>query len=256
MDLELKGRVALVTGASRGIGRAVAESLAREGVRVAMLARDVNALERGAAAIAAAGGEAFVRACDLTDVAVTDAALHAVRDRFGPPTLLVLSAASHYRIQKLHTVTDAEATELLALDLAANERLCRRLVADMMVARYGRVVAIGSLAARTGVAGGTLYGVAKAGLEGLVRGLSVDYARRGITANVCNVGVAETERIAARTADDPDARARLEQATATRALPSPAAIADVVTFLCSPRASAITGAVVDATAGAHLNNLW
>ncbi|MCB9610998.1 MAG: SDR family oxidoreductase [Sandaracinus sp.] len=252
MDLGLNGRVALVTGASRGIGRAVAEALDAEGARVALVARDADALET----LRASCRDAHAFACDLTDVAATDAMLTQVRATLGAPTILVLSAASHYRIQKLHTVSDADASAMLALDLAANERLCRRLVGDMMVEGYGRIVGIGSVAARAGVAGGTLYGVAKAGLEGLVRGISVDYARRGITANVCNVGIAETERIAARTAGDPEARARLERATATRSLPSAADIADVVTFLCSPRASAITGAVVDATAGAHLNNLW
>ena len=118
------------------------------------------------------------------------------------------------------------------------------------------VVGVGSLAARTGVAGGALYAAAKAGLEGLMRGLAVDYGRRGITANVVAPSLARTERLVARIAGDPDHEQKLERATASRRIPEPREIADVVTFLCSERAGAITGAVVDATAGAHLNNLW
>jgi NAD(P)-dependent dehydrogenase (short-subunit alcohol dehydrogenase family) len=126
----------------------------------------------------------------------------------------------------------------------------------MMEARFGRIVALGSLAARTGVPGGTVYAAAKAGLEGLMRGLAVDYSRRGITSNAVAMGFCDTERLQARMKGDAAWREKLERATATRVLSTPAEIADVVSFLVSKRASAITGAVIDATAGAHLNNLW
>jgi 3-oxoacyl-[acyl-carrier protein] reductase len=89
-----------------------------------------------------------------------------------------------------------------------------------------------------------------------VRGIAVDDTRRGITANVVAVSFADTERLAARTAGDAEARERLVRATAARRIPAAEEIADVVTFLASTRAGAITGAVIDATAGAHLNNLW
>ena len=256
MDLELRGRVALIAGGTRGLGRAATLALAREGALVAPLGRDPEVVEATCAAAREAGAEALGLVADLTDVGATDAALERLREAHGAPTILVYAAASRYRIQKLHTVDDASAEAWLALDLEAAARLCRRLVADMMVARYGRVVLFGSMAGRAGVAGGTLYSMHKAGLEGLARGLSVDYARRGVTANVCNVGIAETERVLARIAGDPEARRTLERATATRTLPRPEDVADVVAFLCSPRAAAITGAVIDATSGAHLNNNW
>jgi NAD(P)-dependent dehydrogenase (short-subunit alcohol dehydrogenase family) len=126
----------------------------------------------------------------------------------------------------------------------------------MMQARFGRIVATGSVAARTGISGGTMYTTTKAALEGLVRGIALDDSRRGITANVVAIGFADTERLATRTAGDEAARERLVRATATRAIPSADDIAHVIAFLCSAKASAITGSVVDATAGVHLNNLW
>ncbi len=248
---ELDGRVALVTGASRGIGRACAVALAAKGASVGLLARPSDALDD---AVAATGGLALP--CDLRDDAAMDGAIARLREAHGTPTILVHAAASHYRIQKLHTVGDDDARSQLALDVGAAERLCRKLVAEMMVARFGRVVLIGSVAARTGVAGGTLYSMAKAGYEGLVRGLTVDYAKRGLTANVVTTGIADTERIRERTQGDPEARAKLERFTATRRLTTPEEVAAVVAFLCTPAASAVTGTVVEATSGAHLHNGW
>jgi len=256
MDLELAGKVALVTGATRGIGRATARALAREGARVAILARGEKALEETANELRAIGAQTLPLQADLALDHSVDRALTELRENLGPPSILVLAAASTYRIRKLHTIDDAEARALLQTDLLSAERLVRRTVADMMLGGFGRIVVLGSVAARSGVAGGTLYGLAKAGLEGLVRGVTVDYARRGITANVVNVGVAETERIAARVAGDAEHRERLKRATSTRRLTDPEDIANVVCFLASRRAAAITGAVVDATSGAHLNNLW
>ena len=134
--------------------------------------------------------------------------------------------------------------------------LCRRALPGMVDARFGRVVALGSLAAHTGMPGGTLYAAAKAGLEGLVRGIALDYGRRGVTANAVSIGFTATERLEARLAGDPAARQRLDAATARKSVLEVDEVAAAVVFLCSARASGITGAVLPVTAGAHLNNLW
>lgn len=256
MDLGIAGRVALVVGGGRGIGRAVALALAREGADVAVLSRTAAELEQTAAEVRALGRRVLALAADVTDPAAMDAALESMRAELGPPTLLILGAAALYRPQKLAQIDDGEIARALAVDVQSAVTLCRRVLPAMMEARFGRIVGLGSVAARTGVAGGTLYAAGKAALEGLLRGIALDYSRRGITANVCSIAFAQSERLNARIASDPLHREKLSNATATRSIPTVEQIADVVAFLCSARASAITGAVVDATAGAHLNNLW
>jgi NAD(P)-dependent dehydrogenase (short-subunit alcohol dehydrogenase family) len=256
MDLGFAGRVALVVGGGRGIGRAVALSLAREGADIAVLSRTAPELDETATEVRGLGRRALALVADATDLAAVDAALEQTRAELGPPTILVLGAAALYRPQKLQHIDDAEALRSIAVDVQSAISLCKRVLPGMMDARFGRIVALGSVAARTGVSGGTLYSTGKAALEGLMRGIALDYSRRGITANVCSIAFAETERLQGRIAAEPSHREKLERATATRAIPSAAEIADVVSFLCSARASVITGAVIDATAGAHLNNLW
>ena len=256
MDLGLRDRVALVVGGGRGLGRACALALAREGADVALISRTAAELEATAEAITALGRRALALPLDATDLPALDSALQQVRESLGPPVIAVLGAAALYQPRKLQHVEDAEAARFLAVDVGSNVALCTRLLGDMVEARFGRIVALGSVAARTGVAGGTLYAAGKAALEGLCRGIALDYSRRGVTANVVAISFADTERLRGRLAGDPEARARLMKATATRAIPTPEQIADVVAFLCSSQASSITGAVIDATAGAHLNNLW
>lgn len=256
MNLDLAGRTALVVGASRGIGRAVAQQLAAEGVHLGLLARDPVALGVVADEIAAAGGQAVALPADLADDSSWLAALETLRARFGAPQLLILSAAALYRPQKLHAQPMAEIRAHLSVDLDSAIGLCRACVGDMMLGGFGRIVGIGSLAARSGVAGGVAYATAKAALEGLMRGIALDYGRRGITANVVSVSFAATERLEGRVAGDTEHRETLVRATAIRRIPTPAEIAAPVVFLCSPRAAAITGAVLDATAGAHLNTRW
>ena len=201
-------------------------------------------------------GRATILPCEATDAAALEEAFTRTERELGVPTLLILCASTLYRPGKLHTVDDADITRLLALDVASQVAACKRAIPGMMEARFGRVVAIGSLAARLGHPGATLYSASKAFLEGLVRGLAVDYSRRGITANAIAAGPIDTERLRRRLAAEPDAEARLTNATAARRIPSPDELASLVAYLCSPQAAAITGAVIDFTAGAHLANQW
>jgi 3-oxoacyl-[acyl-carrier protein] reductase len=256
MDLGISGRVVLVAGASRGIGRAVGRALAKEGCDVALLARSADALDAAAAEITALGRKAAALPCDLSDLGALKAAYDKASAALGPPSIVVLSAAALYAPKKLHFLEPAEVRAALDTDLASAVELCRLALPAMMDLRFGRIVALGSVAARSGVSGGALYSAAKAGLEGLMHGLAVDYSRRGITANVVSVSFADSERLRGRVGDDEAARERLVQATATRRIPTVDEIADVVAFVCSARANSITGAVIDATAGGHLNNLW
>ena len=257
MDLELTGKTALVVGASRGVGKAIALSLAREGCDVAVIARSAAPLAETAAAIRALGRKASAQPCDVGDAKALEAALAGARDELGAaPTVVVLSVAALWAPRKLHLHEPAEARALLDTDLWSAIEICRQTLPDMMTARFGRIVALSSIAARTGISGGALYAAAKAGLEGLIRGLAVDYSRRGVSAVAVALGFVDSERLKGRVAGDAAWREKLENATATRRIPTVEEVADFVTVLCSPKSSALTGAVIDMSAGAHLNNLW
>ena len=256
MELQLAGKVALVAGARRGVGKGIALSLAREGCDVAVLARSADALRQTADEVRALGRKASAQACDVADAKGVEAAVARAREELGAPTILVLSVAALWTPRKLHLHESAEARALLETDLFSAIELCRLVLPDMMAARFGRIIALSSLAARTGIPGGALYSAAKAGLEGLIRGLAVDYSRRGVSAVAVALGFVDSERLKGRVGGDPAWREKLENATAIRRIPSVDEVADFVAVLCSPRAAALTGAVIDLSAGAQLNNLW
>jgi 3-oxoacyl-[acyl-carrier protein] reductase len=256
MDLGLSGRVALVAGGGRGIGRAVAKLLAAEGAQVGVLSRSADEVRAVVEEIAGAGGRALPLPCDLTDPAAIDAALAELEQKAGAPLVVVHTAAAHFSPKKLHNLTDDEARALLDVDLQSAVRLCSRVVGPMMLARFGRIVLVGSLAGQVGVTGGPLYATSKVALEGLARGLALDYSRYGVTANVARLGFVSSERFVQRMAGDEEHRKRLEASTATRKIPSPEDAAASIVFLCSGPAWPITGAAVEITAGAHLNTLW
>ncbi len=256
MDLGIEGRVALVAGASRGIGRATALALAREGADVYVLGRDGARLEGVVGEVRALGRRAHAIAVDVAERDALRAALSAATPVLGPPTVLVLSIASMFKAERFERVGDATVDALLATDLRATIDLCRFTLPAMFDAKHGRIVAIGSLAAHTGTAGGVIYATTKAALEGLVRGIALEYSRRNVTANVVMAGFVETERLSERLGGDAAARERLEKASATKRIMKPEEVADAITFLCSARAGSITGAVVELTGGAHLNMLW
>jgi 3-oxoacyl-[acyl-carrier protein] reductase len=256
MDLGLGGRVALIAGAGRGIGAASARALAAEGARVAVLARTAEQVEGVAESVREAGGEALALTADATDPASMDAALARLEEAWGPPTIVVACLAAHFKPSKLHSLSDEDDQRLLETDLLSTTRLLRRCIPNMMLAKHGRVVLIGSLAGQTGVGGGPLYATAKAALEGLARGLAIDYSRYGLTFNVVRPGFTDTERFVQRVGDDPEWRKRLERNTSTRRITSATEVAALIAFLASAHASSITGSVLDITGGSHLNNLW
>lgn len=257
MNLELTGRTALITGAAGGIGAACAVALAREGARVRVTSRSADKLAALVAAIRADGGAADAVPGDLADPAFI-AALTAT----AAPDLLIHSAGHHYTYARFHLAPPDDAARIWQIEVDAFVALARWALPEMMARRFGRVVAITSHLAHTGANGAAQHAGAKAALEGMIRGLAIEYGRFGVTANAVAPGFVDTSRMQARAGDAVDAaaaashRANLARATSVKRLARPEEVADPVAFLCSPRASYINGTTLTVAGGAGLNNLW
>ena len=251
MNLDLLGKTALVTGASGDLGAACAELLAAEGARVRVAGRREAALEALVARIRAAGGEAEAAAGDLAD----DAYRAALVPDDGGPDIVVHAAGHRFAYAKLHSASQEDRALSFAIEYDAFADIARRALPQMMARRFGRLVAVTSLVATAGAGGSPHYAAAKAALEGLVRVIAVDYGRYRITANAVAPGFIDTERFALRT-EGGDQRERLAAATSTKRIATPREIAAPIAFLCSPLASAITGATLVVASGSQLNNLW
>jgi 3-oxoacyl-[acyl-carrier protein] reductase len=240
------GAVALVTGASRGIGRATALSLARSGLGVALTYRsDRDAAEETAAKAVADGGRAVAVQLDVTDEASVDEAFTAVERELGAVQVLVNNAgytkdglAIRYSIQAWETTID---TNLRGAFLCA-----RRALPAMLKARWGRIVNVASVAALKGNAGQAAYSAAKAGVVGMTRSLAREVGSRGITVNSVCPGFVETQMTAGATGEQRD---RIVQLTPAGRFGTPEEVASVIVFLAGPEASYVNGAVIAVDGG-------
>jgi len=185
---EVHGRVCLVTGAGRGIGRAVALALSAAGHRVALTARSKQQLDEVAAALP---GPALVLPADITDGAAVDAVFDAIERDWGPVEVLVANAGAA-ESAPLHRTSDELWDRLLAVNLTAPFRCLRRAVPAMRHAGYGRVVVVASTAAKHGSAYIAAYAAAKHGVLGLVRSAAAELAGSGVTVNAVCPGYVDT----------------------------------------------------------------
>jgi 3-oxoacyl-[acyl-carrier protein] reductase len=255
MDYRLSGRRALVTGASRGIGRAIACVLAREGARVVVVARDEMRLEETRARIASAGGEGHVCAADLEDLDAAQAVPARVAEALGAyPEVVVLSHAFMTPLSKIHQVNLEVARRVFDVDVRSSLALLKGATPEMMGARFGRIVVVGSALGRMGQPKSPINSIAKAALEGMVKNLALDLGRFGITANLVAPGFVDNERLAERHPDRAELEA-LGRAASTRRVASVDDVAELVAFLASEAARQITGAVVPVDGGLHLGHL-
>jgi len=249
-------RTALVTGASRGIGAAIARALARAGLRVCLSGRSASALERVAAAIRAEGGEVpFARSHDLALRAGVDGLVADVLAHVGHVDVLVNNAGIGSR-EDLRPVVEFDPAfwdRTLAINLTAPFLLCRALVPAMVAQRYGRVVQIASINGRVPSSHGSAYVTSKHGLIGFTRALALEVAAHGVTVNaVCPgpVDVDDDRRLAFDAA-----RAGLSMAELERRLTpmggrlQPDDIAPLTVFLASEGAGSITGQAINVDRG-------
>ncbi|HET6437817.1 MAG TPA: SDR family NAD(P)-dependent oxidoreductase [Anaeromyxobacter sp.] len=190
----IEGRVALVTGGGRGIGRAIALALARAGANVAVAARTVPEIEAVAAEIAAVGRRTLFLPLDVVDRAQLARAPEEVARALGPVSILVNSAGIHASGPAQRT-DDATWDAVLAVDLTAPFLLCRACLPAMYDAGYGRIVNVASVAGKIGLKYGAAYSAAKHGLIGLTRSLAMEGAQRGVTANAICPSWTETQML-------------------------------------------------------------
>ena len=254
---ELTGRIALVTGGGRGIGRAVALSLASAGADVAVTARTLSELDETVAAIRALGrrGEAIV--CDVAERPQVDAMVARVKQVFGDPLILVNNAGIAASA-KLTDTTDEMWDRMLRVN-ASGAFYCTRAVLPLMLsAKWGRIVNMASIAARVGAPYIAAYAASKHALMGLTRAVAAEVAARGITVNAVCPGYVDTEMTDASTANiskrtgrtEQDARKILEGFSPQGRLMTAEEVAALTTYLCSELARGVNGQGIIVDGGA------
>jgi 3-oxoacyl-[acyl-carrier protein] reductase len=237
VKIDLTGRTALVTGSTRGIGRAIAETLAGAGARVAVVGRDQA---RAAEVAGALGGSAQGFAADVGDPASVVALVEAVESAFGQIDILVNNAGLT-RDNILFRIKDDDWDTVIDANLRGAFIAIRSASRGMMKRRWGRIINIASIVGITGNKGQANYAASKAGLIGLTKSVAKELGSRNILVNAIAPGFIETDMTAAMM---PEARAALAGQIPLARLGSPQDIASTVAFLASEHASYITGQVV------------
>lgn len=242
----IEGRVALVTGASRGIGKATARWLQAQGAEVFGTATS----EAGAQGVSESLGEGRGLVLDVTRPESVDAALTALNERAGAAVTILVNNAAITRDQLLMRMKDEDWEAVLDANLYGVMRMTRACLRGMLKARFGRIIGISSVVGYMGNPGQSNYAAAKAGVAGFSRSLAHELGSRGITANVVAPGFIETDMTAAL---DDAQRARLAEGIPAGRLGSAEDVAAAVGFLASDAAAYITGQTLHVNGGMYMS---
>ncbi|ARP87344.1 3-oxoacyl-ACP reductase FabG [Bordetella genomosp. 9] len=243
--MELQGKIALVTGATRGIGKAIAHELASRGATVVGTATSAAGAEAIGEALAPFGGRGVV--LDVTDAQACDALVEALAKEGGPHILV--NNAGITRDTLAMRMKDEDWDAVIDTNLAAVFRLSRGVMRGMMKARWGRIINVTSVVGSMGNAGQANYAAAKAGVAGMSRALARELGSRNITVNCVAPGFIDTDMT--RVLGEAQTAALLQQIPAGR-LGAPADIAHAVAFLASPHAGYITGTTLHVNGGMYM----
>lgn len=244
----LKDKVAIVTGSSRGIGKASAEAMARLGAKVVISSRKAEPCEEVAKAIRAEGHEAVSIPCNISRKEEIEALVHKTRAHFGPVDILVCNAAVNPVYGPLLDITDEAFDKIMASNVKSNLWLCQLTMPGMAARGGGAVVIVSSIAGLRASDNIAAYGISKSADLGLARNLAAEWGPKNIRVNCVAPGLVKTD-FARALWEDPSALEWRNRRTPLRRIGEPEEIGTVVAFLASPAASFITGEIVIADGG-------
>ncbi|MEM5471678.1 SDR family oxidoreductase [Hoeflea sp. AS60] len=248
MPFSLAGKIAVITGSSRGIGRATAETMARLGAKVVISSRTAEACEPVAEAIRAEGGEASVIACNISRKEDIENLIAGTEKLYGAPDILVCNAAVNPAYGPLGELSDEAFDKIMGSNVKSNLWLCNRVIPAMKTKGDGAIVIISSIAGMRGntVIGG--YGISKAADFALARNLAVEHGPDNVRVNCIAPGLVKTD-FARALWEDQDNLKKRTRTTPLQRIGLPEEIGPVAAFLASPAASFITGQVIVADGG-------
>ena len=239
MDLNLKTRVAVITGPAKGMGAAVTRAFAEEGCRLALIGRDTAAIEPVAAEARAKGAETIVIPCDITDAAACEAAATKTLETFGRIDVLVNVAGGSGPIGKTGwETTAAEFDEIVELNMRGCFNTMRAVMPSMVERRYGKIVNVGGTFGMRGRAGRIAYSASKWGLRGITKSFALEAGPHNINVNCVAPGQMDTARAAGRSERAPVTNVPMGRRS------SPEEVAGLVRYLCMPAARMVSGQLI------------